>query len=125
MRRPLRTWKQAVRQLFRAPGFLSVAALALALGIGSTTTIFSIVRAVFLRGMIMSLLAAFAGVALVLAMFGVYSVTAYAVGQRTGEIGVRLAMGALPSQVQRMVITQGLLISISSIRYPQMTPVIR
>jgi len=47
----LRLWKQAVRQLFRSPGFLTVAALALALGIGSTTTIFSIVRAVFLRGL--------------------------------------------------------------------------
>ena len=42
----MRLWKQAVRQLFRSPGFLTVAALALALGIGSTTTIFSIVRAV-------------------------------------------------------------------------------
>jgi len=47
----LRLWKQAVRPLFRSPGFLAVAALALALGIGSTTTIFSIVRAVFLRGL--------------------------------------------------------------------------
>ena len=47
----MRLWRQAVRQLFRSPGFLTVAALALALGIGSTTTIFSIVRAVFLRGL--------------------------------------------------------------------------
>ena len=47
----MRLWKQAVRQLFRSPGFLTVAALALALGIGSTTTIFSVVRAVFLRGL--------------------------------------------------------------------------
>jgi ABC-type antimicrobial peptide transport system permease subunit len=60
------------------------------------------------RRMIMTLLAAFASVALALSMFGVYSVTAYAVGQRSGEIGVRMAMGALPEQVQRMVITQGL-----------------
>jgi putative ABC transport system permease protein len=60
------------------------------------------------RRMIMTLLAAFASVALALSMFGVYSVTAYAVGQRAGEIGVRMAMGALPEQVQRMVITQGL-----------------
>ncbi len=47
----MRLWNQAVRQLLRSPGFLAVAALALALGIGSTTTIFSIVRAVFLRGL--------------------------------------------------------------------------
>lgn len=60
------------------------------------------------RRMIMSLLAAFAGVALVLSMFGVYSVMAYAVAQRTGEIGVRMAMGALPAQVQGMVVGQGL-----------------
>jgi ABC-type lipoprotein release transport system permease subunit len=60
------------------------------------------------RRMIMSLLPAFAGVAMALAMFGVYSVTAYAVGQSTGEIGVHMAMGALPEQVQRMVIAQGL-----------------
>jgi predicted permease len=67
-----------------------------------------VARNTAVRRMIMSLLAAFAGVAMALAMFGVYSVTAYAVGQRTGEIGVRMAMGALPEQVQRMVITQGL-----------------
>jgi predicted permease len=60
------------------------------------------------RRMIMSLLAAFASVALALSMFGVYSVMAYAVGQRAGEIGVRMAMGALPEQVQRMLVTQGL-----------------
>src|SRR6185295_5028362 len=47
----MRVWTQAVRSLFRSPGFAAVAALALALGIGSTTTIFSFVRAVFLRGL--------------------------------------------------------------------------
>ena len=47
----MRLWTQAVRQLVRSPGFVTVAALALALGIGSTVTIFSIVRAVFLRGL--------------------------------------------------------------------------
>ncbi len=60
------------------------------------------------RRMIMNLLAAFAGVALLLSMFGVYSVMAYAVNQRRGEIGVRMAMGALPEQVRRMIVAQGL-----------------
>lgn len=60
------------------------------------------------RRMIMTLLSVFAGIALFLAMFGVYSVMAYAVGQRTSEIGVRMAMGALPKQVRGMVVKQGL-----------------
>ncbi|MEO5763115.1 MAG: ABC transporter permease [Vicinamibacteria bacterium] len=60
------------------------------------------------RRMIMTLLSSFATVALLLAMFGVYSVMAYGVGQRTSEIGVRMAMGALPGQVQGMVVKQGL-----------------
>ncbi|MBK5257892.1 MAG: ABC transporter permease, partial [Vicinamibacteria bacterium] len=60
------------------------------------------------RRMIMALLVAFASVALILSMFGVYSVMAYAVGQRTSEIGVRMAMGALPEQVRGMIVTQGL-----------------
>ena len=60
------------------------------------------------RRMIMTLLLWFAGVALLLSMFGVYSVMSYAVGQRRGEIGVRMAMGALPEQVSAMVVRQGL-----------------
>ena len=60
------------------------------------------------RRLIMTLLLWFAGVALLLSMFGVYSVMSYAVGQRRGEIGVRMAMGALPEQVSAMVVRQGL-----------------
>ena len=47
----MRLWVQAVRQLLRTPGFVVVATLALVLGIGSTTAIFTVVRAVFLRGL--------------------------------------------------------------------------
>jgi predicted permease len=56
----------------------------------------------------MMLLEAFAGLALLLAAVGIYSVLAYSVRRRMREIGIRMALGAIPSQVLRMIVVEGL-----------------
>jgi len=87
----------------------TVAAVDASLPVSSIRTLEEVVTAsLAARRMTMWLIGAFAGLALLLALAGVYGVLAYSVTRRTSEIGVRLALGAEHGRVVKTVLSQGI-----------------
>jgi putative ABC transport system permease protein len=63
----------------------------------------------------MLLLAVFSATALILAIVGIYGVIAYSVAQRTGELGIRMALGADQGDVLKLVVGHGLRLTVTGI----------
>jgi len=65
----------------------------------------------------MVLLTVFASMAVLLAAVGLYGLMAYSVQQRTQEIGIRMAIGAGPSDVLRMILAQGMRVALIGVSF--------
>jgi predicted permease len=71
--------------------------------------------AFFLPRLAATLFGVFGGIGLVLATVGLYGVMSYAVSRRTREIGIRMAMGAKPGTIERLVLRQGFVLTLIAV----------
>jgi putative ABC transport system permease protein len=72
-------------------------------------------QASFIRRFPALLISIFAGVALLLASIGIYGVVSYSVSQQIHYIGIRMALGAGPSDILKMVLKQGLVLALAGV----------
>jgi predicted permease len=75
----------------------------------------SIAGSLFAQRIAASLLGTLGSVALLLAAIGLYGVMAYSVAQRTREIGIRVALGARPPDVQRMIVRESMMLALPGV----------
>lgn len=74
-----------------------------------------VARSLTARRFAAALVSAFAVLALVLAVLGLYGVLSYSVAQRTSELGLRFALGATPANVLRLVLGEGLRLTVAGV----------
>ena len=86
----------------------------LALGVVQTLDEY-LAQSVSIQRFSMTLLTLFGGLALSLAALGVYGVTAYTAAQRTHEVGVRIALGAQPADIVKLVLGEGLRLGVAGV----------
>ncbi|PYT32675.1 MAG: hypothetical protein DMG57_01015, partial [Acidobacteria bacterium] len=72
-------------------------------------------RSLAQRRLLLTIMTGFAGAALLLAIVGIYAVVSYSVEQRTGEIGIRMALGAQPANVLRMILRQSMIPAVAGL----------
>jgi putative ABC transport system permease protein len=99
---------EAVTQLVRSAVAKVDPGLAIAIPQSMNTIV---AQAIGQTRLMMWLLAIFAGVALLLASIGIYGAVAYSIAQRTGEIGVRMALGAQVVDVLRLVLSRAMVLA--------------
>ena len=85
------------------------------LNVNTMEGVISQTPASFIRRFPALLIGIFAGVALLLASIGIYGVVSYSVSQQIHYIGIRMALGAGPSDILRMVLKQGMILALAGI----------
>jgi ABC-type antimicrobial peptide transport system permease subunit len=94
------------------PARLQVYALDSAMAVYNEETMEEHIRSAYsLPRAAATLFGAFGGIGLALASIGLYGVMSYGVSRRTREIGIRMAMGARPGAVERLIVRQGMILA--------------